>query len=95
MEELDEVKGRLSRAGYRSPHALQVFLAAKALLALAFVAAILWWNAARLQPIPLVSAWAVGLAAIGYFLPNAWLHRRIRVRQPPWIGAYPTLWISW
>jgi len=79
--ELDEVRGKLSRAGYRSPHAIQIFLAAKALLTLLFLAAVLWWNAARLQPIPLVSAWAVGLAAIGYFLPNAWLERRVRARQ--------------
>jgi tight adherence protein C len=79
--ELDEVRGKLSRAGYRSPNAIQIFLAAKALLSLLFLAAVLWWNAARLQPIPFVAAWAVGLAAIGYFLPNVWLERRMRARQ--------------
>jgi len=79
--ELDEVRGKLSRAGYRSPYSTQVFLASKAILSLLFLAAVLWWNAARLQPIPFVSAWGVGLAAIGYFLPNAWLERRVRARQ--------------
>jgi tight adherence protein C len=80
-EELVEVRGKLAHAGLRTGNALQIFLAAKVLLALALLAAVLWANALRLDPIPFISAWAVALATIGFFLPNAWLARRVRARQ--------------
>ena len=80
-EELVEVKGRLAHAGLRSGHALQIFLAVKVLLALLLLACVLWVNALHLQPIRMISAWAVIVAAAGYFLPNLWLSRKVRARQ--------------
>jgi tight adherence protein C len=77
----DAVRGRLSHAGYRAPWAIQLYLAAKAILALLMVAAVLWVNAVQVRPIPYLSLWVIGLASVGYFLPNAWLQRRVRARQ--------------
>jgi tight adherence protein C len=79
--ELSAIRARLVHAGYRSPYAVQLFLAAKVLLALVFLALVLWINAVRLEPIPLMPVWGVALATTGLFLPNAWLVLRARDRQ--------------
>jgi tight adherence protein C len=79
--ELSAIRARLVQAGFRSPSAVQLFLAAKVLLALAFLVVVLWVNAVRLEPLPLLPVWGVALAAAGLFLPNAWLHLRGRERQ--------------
>lgn len=78
---LSEISRKLVHAGYRSPFAVQVFLGAKVILALAFVAVALWVNAVRLEPIPLMPLWGVALATAGLFLPNVWLATRARERQ--------------
>jgi tight adherence protein C len=79
--ELSEISRKLAHAGYRSPYAVQLFLGAKVLLALAFLAAALWINAVRLQPIPFMPVWGVALATAGLFLPNVWLAARARERK--------------
>lgn len=75
------LRGKLARAGYRSAAATQVFLASKVLVALLFMAGVLWVNAARVEPLPVVSAWAVVMACAGFLLPNAWLENRARSRM--------------
>ena len=79
--ELSAVRAKLTHAGFRSPAALQIFLASKVILALAFVALVLWINAVRIAPIPFLPAWGVVLAAAGLFLPNLALRLRARERQ--------------
>jgi tight adherence protein C len=79
--ELSAIREKLTHAGYRSPYAVQLFLAAKVLLALAFLAVVLWVNAVRVEPIRLMPVWGVALAAAGLFLPNLILGMRARERQ--------------
>jgi tight adherence protein C len=79
--QVSELRGRLVQGGFRAAWAAQVFLAAKALLAMAALAGFLWVNAVRVRPIHMASAWAVALAALAFFLPNLWLERRIRARK--------------
>lgn len=80
-EELHRLRGRLVQAGWRSPLATQAYLASKVILALAAAAGVLWANAVRLEPLPMVQAWAVLLAGLGFLLPNAVLEDRLRARQ--------------
>jgi tight adherence protein C len=79
--ELSALRARLTHAGFRSRHALEIFLAAKVGLALAFLAVVLWVNALRVDPIPYMPAWGVAVAAAGLFLPNMTLALRARERQ--------------
>jgi tight adherence protein C len=72
---------KLSRGGLRAPYAVQLFLASKVLLAVLGAGAVLWFDSTQVQPLQMAPAWAVVLAAIGLFLPNGWLERRIRERQ--------------
>ncbi len=72
---------KLTRAGFRSPVAVQLFLASKVLLAVLGALAVVWLDAVRARPLSMVPAWAVAMAATGLFLPNGWLERRIRLRQ--------------
>src|SRR6266568_602956 len=80
-DELSAIRAKLSHAGFRSPVALQLFLAAKVLLSLGLVVVLLWVNAARLDPISMLPAWGIAAAAIGFFMPNAWLAARARERK--------------
>jgi tight adherence protein C len=80
-DELFRVREKLVQAGLRSPHAVPIFLAVKALLPLVLVGAVLWFSAARAERVEFLSAWAVGIAVAGYLLPNLWLARRVRSRQ--------------
>lgn len=75
------LRGRLAQGGYRSEGAAQVFLASKVLLSLLLLGGLLWVHALRVDPIPVVEAWAVGLAAVGFLLPNLWLEDRVKARQ--------------
>jgi tight adherence protein C len=80
-ERVSALRARLVEGGFSAAWAAQVFLAAKALLALVALAGFLWVNAVRVRTFPMASAWAVALAALGFFLPNAWLERRVRARK--------------
>jgi tight adherence protein C len=80
-DELSQVRRRLIQAGFRSPQALPAYLAAKVLLALLPVAVLLWVNAARVTPVPWLGAWAVGVAAAGFYLPTVALRERVKSRQ--------------
>ena len=79
--QVSELRARLVQGGFRSDWATQIFFAAKAILALGALVGFLWVNAIRVRSIPMASAWAVVLAGLGFFLPNAWLFQRIRARK--------------
>jgi tight adherence protein C len=80
-EEISRVRLRLARAGLRREHALQLFLAAKVVLALAAVVAVLTVNATRIEPLDNALAIAVGACAVAFYAPNYWLSKRIATRQ--------------
>jgi len=80
-EELSRLRLQLSRAGFRSERAVQIFLASKILLALGFALAFVWINSLRARPFESSVLLAVGLFATGYYLPNVWLSSRAKARQ--------------
>jgi tight adherence protein C len=80
-DELDAVRAKLAHAGFRSEGAVQLFLGAKVLLALALVAAVLAVHLVRVDGLKMVSYLAVAAAAVGFFLPNAWLDGQVKRRQ--------------
>ncbi len=80
-EERHLLRGKLTQAGYRSAAALQLFLASKVLLSVLLLGAFLWYGAVRVEPIRMAEAWSVGLAALGFLLPNLWLDGRVKARQ--------------
>jgi tight adherence protein C len=82
-EELSRLRQKLVQAGLRGPRALELFLAAKVLLAVALTVAFLQINA-RLQRqlvFPFDLGVAVWVCAAGFFLPHLWLRSRARARQ--------------
>jgi tight adherence protein C len=80
-DEYQHLRDKLSQAGLRSPWASQVVLAAKAGLALVGPAIVLWMSESHPGVLPFPAGWAVALAGAGFFLPNAWLDARVKVRQ--------------
>jgi tight adherence protein C len=80
-EELERLQKRLLQGGIRGEHALPVYLATKVVLAVGFVAAFLWVNARRTEPLEPAFAIAVVTFAAGFYLPEGWLSSRIRARQ--------------
>lgn len=79
--ELHAMRGALAQAGFRQPQAVQIFLASRVLAAVACMAGVLWANALRLQPLPMLPAWVLGFAAAGLYLPNLWLDARVKSRR--------------
>jgi len=79
-------------AGYHFPSAPVLFFAAKVLLALAFPALLALYfgmgGAGGIKPAVVLSS-LVFVAALGYFLPNAWLNRRIRNRKREIFESFP------
>jgi tight adherence protein C len=80
-DELSRVRERLVQAGLRGPQAVPFFLATKVLIPLLLVGVVLWFNATQADPVEYLSAWAVGVAIVGFLAPNLWLRRRIQSRQ--------------
>ena len=82
---------QLVRAGWRSAHAMWLFGASKSVLTvLGFTLGGSW---AWLQGWP-VLGWeglslTLGLAAVGYWLPNAWMHACTTQRQQQLFRAFP------
>lgn len=84
---------RFMNAGYRFSSAPVVFFAAKVLLALALPGLLALYlfgmgGAEGMKPVTVLSS-LVAVAALGYFLPNAWLSRRIRLRQREIFESFP------
>jgi tight adherence protein C len=79
--ELGRLRAQLSHAGRRSSHAMTYYLGSKVLLCLALGSGFLWFNALQPQSVPHALLFTLILMTIGFYLPNAWLHGRIRDRQ--------------
>ena len=80
-DELSRLRERLVQAGFRSPQAVPVFLAVKVLLPLVLVGGLLWFGASQAEAVDYLSAWAVGVAVVGFLVPNFWLRGRVQTRQ--------------
>jgi tight adherence protein C len=80
-EEVARLQTRLQQGGIRSEHAVTAYLAAKVVLAVAFLAGFLWYNARRVDRIEPAFLVAVVVFAAGFYLPEAWLSSRTRKRQ--------------
>ncbi|HEX5362823.1 MAG TPA: type II secretion system F family protein [Gallionella sp.] len=90
--ESSNLRIRFMNAGYRFPSAPVVFFAAKTLLALIFPVMLALYfglgGAEKIKPAMLLSL-LIGVAALGYLLPNAWLMWRIRSRQLEIFESFP------
>ncbi len=85
------LRWRFLMAGLRDPQAPLLHFALKALLTFALPGSWLVWVAVRgaaAQP-PTVLAVALLLAAVGYWLPDAWLRWRTSRRQRALLEAFP------
>jgi tight adherence protein C len=81
--ELSRLRGRMTQAGLRSEHAMEIFLASKILLAVGATLTFLQINGrfANGLTFPLDAAVAVWLCGAMFFVPNLWLGSRIKKRQ--------------
>ena len=90
--ENSNLRVRFMNAGYRYPAAPVLFFAAKTLLALALPGLLVLYfgifGGQESKPIAVLSS-LVAAAALGYFLPNAWLMWRIRNRQREIFESFP------
>ena len=89
--ERSALRVRLMNAGWRSPNAAAFYFAAKTLLALALpLASLGWLMRTSLAATPLVlSAVLIGVGGVGYYLPNAVLNRRVRLRKRTIFEDFP------
>jgi tight adherence protein C len=89
-KELSRVRQRMIHAGYRSPNAMPLFFAVKALLMIGLLLAVL-----LVSPMfPRVSSQmllivAVGLGGLGFLAPSVWLDHRAEGRQKSLRVAFP------
>lgn len=83
---------RFMNAGYHVPSAPVLYFAAKTLLALALPGLLALYfgigAADGIKPVTVLSS-LVAVAALGYFLPNAWLNWHIRNRQREIFESFP------
>ena len=82
---------RLLWAGYHEPRAVLLFIGAKAGLAvLAGLGYFLYTTVAlRVVPAPRLLAISLIFAVVGFFLPDFWLHNRIKARKREIVNALP------
>ncbi len=85
------LRQRFMHAGFRGDKAPMLFFATKTILAIAFPVAFMVLAGVSRVPMAfnLVLALIVGLAALGYYLPNVYLRRRIANRQLEIFEAFP------
>jgi tight adherence protein C len=87
--DLSRVKEQLTWAGLRSDFAAEGYFGAKIVLAVLLSGGILGLSGLLPEPIEDVELMAVILAAIGYYLPNAWLKGKVKERQTAIQRALP------
>jgi len=82
---------RLIWAGLYEPRAVLVFIGAKAALGVGLGCFYLAYSliALRVVPLPRLVAVSLILGVIGFFLPDFWLHNRIKVRRRDIVQALP------
>ncbi len=84
---VSRVRQRLVLAGYQNPRAVTLFIGAKMGLAILSGYTSTVYGLTRASPYAL--PYAIILAALGFFLPDYWLRRRIRARQREILHALP------
>jgi tight adherence protein C len=72
---------RLTRAGYQDPNALLFFIGTKVVLGLGLGSLYFFYGVALKRVVPNLIAVSLILAVVGFFLPDFWLHNRIKERQ--------------
>lgn len=89
-KELSTVRRQLVHAGYRSPNALSLFFAGKALLLITLPLLVFLVSPMfpRVSSNMLLCA-SVVLGGLGFLLPSAWLSRRVQARQRTLRVAFP------
>jgi tight adherence protein C len=80
---------RLAWAGYHDPRAVMVFAGVKVAAALAAGMAYPLVGMVTQRVPPSLLLYSVALGAAGFFLPNLWLHRRIKARQEAIVNTLP------
>jgi tight adherence protein C len=82
-EELSGMRGKMQQAGLRNPHALEVLLGMKVILAVGLPLLFVEINGRLPAPLefPLNLAIGVWLCGGGYMLPSLWLRSKIASRQ--------------
>lgn len=71
----------LGRAGFRGPHAPELYLGGKVVLAIASLGLLFAWSAIRTRPGAPAPILGVVLFAAGFYAPNAWLRTKISERR--------------
>jgi tight adherence protein C len=90
-EELGRLRRRLAQAGLRGEMAMASYLAIKVILCLALGGLGLWWNSMRATPLAFQYAalLIIVLMMVGLYLPNLWLHVRVKSRMSEINHALP------
>jgi tight adherence protein C len=88
-EELGRLRKRLAQAGFRGELALATYLSTKVVLGLGFGALVIWLSSGRPQPLRYVALYTILAMGVGYYLPNIWLHLRVKKRQAQINHALP------
>ncbi len=81
--ELSRLRNRLHQGGYRNPHAIEIFLVAKVVLAVGFTVTFVQVNAHLTNNLkfPYDLAIAVWICGATFLAPNIWLASKIKERQ--------------
>ncbi|HVQ74588.1 MAG TPA: type II secretion system F family protein [Candidatus Binatia bacterium] len=82
-------RSKLAWAGYHDPNALLLFVGAKVALALLVGSGYFIYGITVQRVLPNLFAVSLGLAAAGFFLPDFWLHNRIKARRREIVHALP------
>jgi tight adherence protein C len=80
-EDVGRLRSQLSYAGFRGERAMYTFLGVKVVMALLCAGGVLWFNAARPQPLQFAAFVTVLAMTAGFYLPSLWLSSRIKERQ--------------
>jgi tight adherence protein C len=75
------LRRQLTQGGYRGEHAVQIFLAAKVILALVLPVVFLLIDAQLAHPLDLAVPIAIMLCIVGFYAPSLWLATQVKVRQ--------------
>ena len=80
---------RLVVAGFPDPNAVLFFIGTKVALGLVLGSAYFFYGVAQSRVVPNLIAVSLILAVVGFFLPDFWLHNRIKERKRKILHALP------
>src|SRR5262245_15100600 len=84
-----KTRQRLIVAGFPDPNALLFFIGTKVALGLGLGSAYFFYGAALKRVVPNLIAVSLILAVVGFFLPDFWLHNRIKERKRKILFSLP------